>query len=339
MGRTEPGDYAAGWTPPSYTVDEHGKVRGGYEPHEPNNWGRWGDDDQVGTQNLVGPEQIVAAARLVTEGKMFSLALDIDASGPRFPTRPAPLHWFIMAGSDAIVGSPAQAEVSGYQWNDDMLQMPLQGSTQWDGFGHFCAEDSMYNGYWAGDVTAAAGARNLGMEHMRTAFVGRCVLLDLARARGVDCLPDMAEIGRAEIEACVEAQGSEIHSGDIVLLRTGYLNKWWGIEGEAAKMEYFYASPGLAESSVGWLHDNGISAAASDTIAVEVLQPTEEQSRILPVHHSCLIDLGLTLGEFWVLDELADDCAADGRYEFMLASQPLVIPGAVGSPINPIALK
>ena len=106
MGRDDYASYAKSWSAPDYTVDDHGKVVGGYVPEGSNNWGRWGDDDQRGTQNLIGPDQRVRAASLVQSGKVFSLALPIDANGPRFHTRPAPLHWFLMTGSDQVVGSP-----------------------------------------------------------------------------------------------------------------------------------------------------------------------------------------------------------------------------------------
>jgi hypothetical protein len=91
MGRGEPGGYSVGWTPPKYTVAETGKVVGGYQPAEPHNWGRWGDDDQRGTQNLIGPAERVAAAQLVRTGKAFSLALPIDRTAPSLSSRPAPM--------------------------------------------------------------------------------------------------------------------------------------------------------------------------------------------------------------------------------------------------------
>ena len=146
MGRSDFAQYTKGWTKPEYSVDDNGKIVGGYVPDGPNNWGRWGDDDQIGTQNLIGPEQRIRAAALIQSGKVFSLALPIDAEGPRFHTRPAPLHWFLMTGADQIVGSPYSEVDPGFQWNDDMFQMPLQGSTQWDGFGHVMYQDTMYNG-------------------------------------------------------------------------------------------------------------------------------------------------------------------------------------------------
>ena len=339
MGRTEPAHYARSWSPPDYTVDDNAKIIGGYKPDGPNNWGRWGDDDQRGTQNLIGPDQRLDAARAIQDGKIFSLALPIDADGPRFHTRPAPLHWFLMSGSDQITGSPYSALDPGFQWNDDMFQMPLQGSTQWDAFGHIMYQDTMFNGYWAGNVTAFGGASVLGIEKHRESFVGRALLLDFARSEGHDVLPAATVIDREMLERCVAAQRVEVRSGDMVLLRTGYLALWDPTFDPDEQMRYFTGSPGLGVSALDWCADNDISAVASDTIAVEVFQPEDADARRYPVHVGALVDLGLPLGEFWVLDELAADCAADGRYECMLVAPPLNIPGAVGSPLNPIAIK
>ena len=102
-----------------------------------------------------------------------------------------------MTGSDQIAGTPYAAVDPNFQWNDDMFQMPLQGSTQWDAFAHVMHHDTMYNGYWAGNVTAFGGAAVLGIEHHRTSFVGRGVLLDVAHAEGVDVLAANTAVDRA----------------------------------------------------------------------------------------------------------------------------------------------
>ncbi|MEM7286482.1 MAG: cyclase family protein [Actinomycetota bacterium] len=339
MGRRDYAAYATSWNKPAYDVDDNGKTVGAYSPDGPNNWGRWGPDDQRGTQNLIGPDERVRAAGLVQSGKVFSLALPIDADGPRFHTRPAPLHWFLMTGSDQIVGSPYSDVDPGFQWNDDMFQMPLQGSTQWDGFGHVMYRDTMYNGFWAGNVTAFGGASVLGIENHRESFVGRAVVLDVARSEGHETLPSGTIIDTPMLERCVESQGTTVEVGDMVLVRTGYLALWDPAFDPAQQMDYFTGSPGFGANALDWCDANEISAVAADTIAVEVLPPEDPDARRYPVHCGALVDRGLPLGEFWVLDALAADCAADGRYECMLVAPPLNIPGAVGSPLNPIALK
>lgn len=340
MGRsTEGGDYKTSWSPPDYTVDDAGRVQGGYQPSGPSNWGRWGEDDQLGTQNLIGPDEVVTAAGLVNDGKVFSLALPIDADGPRWPTRPAPLRLPLMTGADQVVGSPYAEEMPNFQWNDDMLQMPTQGSTQWDALSHVMNGDTMYNGFWAGNVTAYGGAKVLGIETFRQRFIGRGVLLDLARHQGVDSCPDSQAIGADMLDACLDDQGVELRPGDMLLIRTGHLQKWWGLTSVDEQMAYFLASPGLSATVVSWLKDNDVAAVASDTIAVEPMTPEDPDDRVYPLHQGCLIDLGLPLGEFWVLDDLAADCAQDGRYAFMLVAPPLYLPGSLGSPINPVAIK
>ena len=339
MGRTEPGEYSMEWTPPHYTVDARGKVVGGYRPGEPNNWGRWGDDDQRGTQNLVGPQERLAAAQLVRTGKVFSLALPIDDTAPKLESRPSPLLLSLMTGSDALAGSPYSEAAPGFQFSDDLLQMPTQGSTQWDAFGHVMWQDSMYNGFWAGNVTALGGGRVLGIEHLRESFVGRGVLVDPARHQGLDMCPDGQAIGPDLLDATLAAQGTELAPGDILLVRTGYLAKWWTLGPDDDRGAYFGASPGLGRDAIPWLHEHAVSALACDNIGVEVLVPEDPEERVLPVHIACLVDLGLPLGELWDLEALAADCAQDGAYEFLLVAPPLNLPTAMGSPLNPIALK
>jgi kynurenine formamidase len=339
MGRDRPGGYAKEWSAPDYAVDERGKLVDGYRPREPNNWGRWGEDDELGTQNLIGPEQRIAAARLVRTGKVFSLALPIQANAPSFTTRPSPLRLPLMTGSDAVVGSPYNDAAPGLQWSDDMLQMPTQGSTQWDALAHVMYEDSLYNGWWAGNVTAQGGGPVLGIGTQRESFVGRGVLVDAARHQGLDSCPDAQPIAPDLLDAALASQQVELQPGDMLLLRTGYLAKWWTRPPEMTPEAYFGASPGLSREAIPWLHEKGISALAADNIGVEVLVPEDAEDRALPVHVACLVDLGLPLGELWDLDRLADDCAQDGVYEFLLVAPPLNLPGYMGSPLNPIALK
>jgi kynurenine formamidase len=339
MGRTQPGDYATSWKAPDYTVDDRGKVVGGYTPREPNNWGRWGEDDQRGTQNLIGPEQRVAAAHLVKTGKIFALGLPLTPDAPVWPPRPAPQRLATMTGSDAVVGSPANAPAPGFQWSDDILTVATHGSTHWDGLGHAMCEDSLYNGFWAGNVTALAGCGVLGIEQQRDCFVGRGVLVDVARHQGVEACPARQVITPLMLDDALAAQGVELRSGDLLLVRTGHLARWWTRPADQTPMNYFVNSPGISRDAAPWLHEHGISALAADTIGVEPLIPEDSDERVFPLHVASLVDQGLTLGELWVLDDLAADCAADGAYEFLLAAQPLNLPGGMGSPINPIALK
>jgi len=154
MGRKGYATYGSSWTPPDYEVDERGKLVGGYTPPGRHNWGRWGEEDERGAANLTTPAMIAAAAKLVESGEVFSLALPIGDPTPAFPGRPTGKHYFLMSGTDAVSGSPYNEHAPGFVYNDDAIDIVLQGSTQWDGLAHAVAEDSVYNGFWAGNVTA-----------------------------------------------------------------------------------------------------------------------------------------------------------------------------------------
>jgi len=325
--------------PPTYQVDDQGKVVGGYEPREPNNWGRWGDHDAKGTANHIGPDQIVAAAGLVRRGVTVSLALPIDELGPRWPGRPAPKHYFTMSGADGIAGIPYSGAVPGVTYTDDYIDMPLQGSTQWDGLAHWAVEDTLYNGYWSGNIGGETGSIDLDIAAMKESFVGRGVLLDVARHLGVEHVEPGAPITAQLLDEVARAENVEVCKGDMLLVRTGYLKPWYDLPDENAQRAFFAKVPGLSRDTIPWMADKEIAAVAADTVSVEVMPNEEPIDRPQPIHHAALIDLGLTLGEFWWLDDLATECAADGAYEFLLCAQPLNIPGAVGSMINPIAIK
>src|SRR4051794_28187875 len=113
-------------TPLDYTVDDQGKIVGGYNPTGPNNWGRWGADDRRGTANLITPAVVRDGARLVTRGKVISLSLPINDKAPRWAGRPAPKHYFTMTGSDGVVGLPQSTVGPGVTYTDDYIDMALQ---------------------------------------------------------------------------------------------------------------------------------------------------------------------------------------------------------------------
>ena len=157
------------------------------------NWGRWGKDDEIGTLNFTSAEDIVAAARLVRKGKVMSLALPFDQTGPqgaksKYPAlgRFNPIHLMTRTGTDAYSGVLDHRRIRG---TDDIVIMPLQCGTQWDGLGHIMFGDRMWNGYDCRTVTSA-GAQKAGIEKTKEKMVGRGVLLDVARALGKKWLPD-----------------------------------------------------------------------------------------------------------------------------------------------------
>jgi kynurenine formamidase len=296
------------------------------------NWGRWGADDERGAANYLTPERIVAAARLIETGKTFSLAIPLDEKGPVYPGRLNPHRTMVISGADYAAGFESE-----FKFADDYIYMPLQGSTQWDALSHAWYGETLYNGVPESAIRGApvaGGATRLGIENVKDSLVGRGVLIDVLAYKG-GTLPAGYVITRADLEGALEKQGTEVHPGDIVLVRTGYVGGYYQIEEPAARFQYLRGSQaGIGRDVVPWIHEKQIAAMAADNLGLEAV-PIPADS----VHGAMLKDLGVYMGEIWWLDDLAADCAADGRYAFFLAAQPLHIPGAVGSPLNPVAIK
>lgn len=300
----------------------------------PSNWGRWGADDQVGTANYITPETILAAARLIRRGVVFSCAIPLDERGPVHPGRLPPKHFMTVSGADYHAGARSRG-TGGIKFADDYLVAGLQCSTQWDGLAHAWYGEALYNGVPETEVRGT-GARRLGIEHLHRHFVGRGVLLDLPRAiNGGERLAQAYAITSDDLDRAVAMAATDVGRGDILLVRTGHLPWYYALEDKSA---FWRGQPGLGRSTVAWLHRREVAAVALDNISAEV-QPPEEDGAVFPLHGMLLRDLGLTIGEMFDLEALAADCAADGVYECFVVAQPLRITGAVGSPINPLAIK
>jgi kynurenine formamidase len=299
-------------------------------------WGRWGAADELGTLNNVTPEAIVAAARLVRKGKTFGLAMNFDQHGPQRGgdalRRFNPIHTMFVSGVDAAATLDQFRSIRGA---DDMVTMPLQCATQWDALSHIFYHDRMWNGYDCRLVSSAGAAKN-GIEKARDRMIGRGVLLDIPRHLGLPWLPDGYGIGSGLIEACATTEKIAVGRGDFVIVRTGQMERCL-----AAKSWGTYAggdAPGLKFETADWLRRSDIAAIATDTWGVEV-RPNEVASIFQPLHWVMIPMIGLTVGEMFNLKELADDCAADGVYEFLFSAPPIPFTGAVGSPVNPAAIK
>lgn len=304
------------------------------------NWGKWGPDDEIGTLNFTQPEDIIAAAQLVKSGRVISLALNFDQSGPqgaksKYPSmgRINPLHLMLRTGTDAYSGV---LDHRGIRAADDMVIMPLQCGTQWDGLGHVFYEDKMWNGYDCREVTSL-GAQKAGIEKTKNKMVGRGVFLDVARAMDKEALEDGYAITGEDLDRTAQVHGVEVRRGDYVIVRTGQMGtmlaagSWDGYPGGDA--------PGFSFETLEWIYTNQIAAIASDTWGCEV-RPNESEPGInQPWHWITIPIMGLTMGEIFYLEELSQDCVADGVYEFMFVAPALPITGAVGSPTNPLAIK
>jgi kynurenine formamidase len=304
------------------------------------NWGKWGPKDEIGTLNYTRAEDIVAAARLVRKGKVISLALNFDQHGPqgaksKYPAmgRINPVHTMLRTGTDAYAGV---LDHRGIRAADDMVVMPLQCGTQWDGLGHIFYENYMWNGYDCREVTSN-GAQKCGIEKTKNKMVGRGVFLDVARALGKRWLEDGYAITIADLDRTAETQGVKVTRGDFVVVRTGQMEakleagSWDGYPGGDA--------PGFGFETLEWIKRTELAALASDTWGCEVRPNESEQGINQPWHWITIPMMGMTMGEIFYVKELAEDCAADKVYEFLFVAPAIPITGAVGSPTNPLAIK
>jgi kynurenine formamidase len=291
------------------------------------NWGRWGEEDELGTLNLIDAAAVQRGAACVRTGTRFSLSLPLDEDGPQIggvPGRVNATRTMTQVNAE-FTGTP-----DGFCTSDDVVTMGLQAATHWDALAHVSYSGELYNGFASSSVTEAGAARCgiAGVESLTT----RGVLLDVARARGVDRLDPGYGITPDDLDVALQV---DLAPGDAVLVRTGFVQLFKAGDRRA------YAGgdqPGLTMRTAKWFHDHDVAAVATDTYTFEVW-PCEDPKMLLPLHLLHLRDMGLTQGQNFDLEALADDCAGDGVYDFLLEASPLPFTGACGSPVNPVAVK
>ena len=311
------------------------------------NWGRWGPDDQIGTLNLIDEAARLRGVASVVDGVAFPLGIPMsEAEGIQMgfiEGRVNPTHRMVS------VNVPQSEDPGWVAFSEDTVSFAMQCATHWDGLAHASygpAPDGgrLYNGFPASSITEE-GASLLGIQQIRT-LVSRGLLLDVARAKGLELLEPGYAITPDDLDAACEFGGLTVESGDVLLVRTGQaahlaLPGRPGIGGNPPVrnlIAYTWPTPGLTVATAGWFHDRDVAAVAIDTMVLEVY-PCESDDLFLPVHLLHLVEMGMTQGQNWFLDVLADACAADGRYTFLLDATPLPFTAALGSPVNPIALR
>ncbi|HZV20300.1 MAG TPA: cyclase family protein [Hyphomicrobiales bacterium] len=331
---------------------------------EKSNWGDFGEDDEAGRLNLLTPQKVREGIAEVREGRTFCLSLPLDYPGgnvlhsARHPPKRRPA-----AGPNGAPrylhplsrDNPDLTDVV----CDDQVLLHTQYSTQWDSFAHMgsefdadgdgAAEAVFYNGWRGGeDIVASKGqggeiegteAKRLGIEKMAERCVqGRAVLIDLHALVG----DTKADIGFDGLEEAMKAQGAAVETGDMVCLHTGFGLKIMEMGGKPdpnVLHNSCAALDGRDEKLQDWVIGSGAVALISDNFAVERYPNKSGSGRraLLPLHELCLFKLGIPLGELWWLSELNGYMRAAKRTRFLLTAPPLRLPGAVGSPVTPIA--
>lgn len=294
-----------------------------------NNWGRWGDDDERGTLNLITDEVVRRAVACARTGRRFPLAIPLSEDGPQtgmIPGRVNPQRTML------TVNTPFSGDPGTVCFNDDAVTMGLQAATHWDSLAHVTYDGRLYNGFGAATVTDA-GAGRCGADKIGS-LVTRGVLLDVARARGAARLEPGYGITPADLDAAVELAGVAVSAGDAVLLRTGQMQ----LLHAGDRRHYPFPSPGPVMRCAVWFRDHEVAAVATDTLPFEAL-PGDPPDVFMPLHLLHLVEMGMLQGQNWDLEALAADCANDGVYEFLLSATPEPFVGALGAPVAPVAIK
>jgi Putative cyclase len=300
------------------------------ETGERHSWDVFGRDDELGCLNFITPALVVAAAAEVRTGEVINLNLPLGQPQPQF--------W-------ADRGVPEYNPVhNSKNIRDDYIDnLYTQGSTQWDGFRHLRYRQYGYYGGRQDDALDANGDIGIHVWAER-GIVGRGVLVDVPGY--MEVVPDSRlAIGPELIESILDAQGTIVRAGDILLVRTGWLEWYLRLDDDIrtelanrlSKDRSSAALPGLDPSRemTAWIWNHRIAAAAVDNPTAETVPYIREEGW---AHHRLLVLLGLPLGELWSLAKLADACRREGRWSFLLSTAPMNIPRGVASPANAYAI-
>ncbi len=317
-------------------------------------WGDFGPDDELGRLNLLTREKVLQGVAEVREGRTFCLSLPLDYPGGSLlnPRRHPPELSPTLRGGQPNMNyalrcdDPTATDII----CDDRVLLTLQYSTQWDSLAHVgqmfdvdgdgVMEDVYYNGFRPVTDITLQGAHRLGVENMAATCVqGRGVMIDLEAHYG----RTGTLVGYNELMAVLEQDRVVVEPGDLVCLRTGFAQMLLEMN-RTPDPALLHASTcalnGRDTRLLQWITDSGAVAVIADNYAVEAVPAvpcTDDFCATLPLHAHCLFRLGVYLGEMWHLTDLADHLRASHRSRFLLTAPPLRLPGAVGSPVTPVA--
>jgi kynurenine formamidase len=281
---------------------------------------KWGAGDERGSGNLMRPETVLRATRLIKTGQVFELGHVLSPTMPFFPGRR-----FELLTKRTVINPGSNHRGS----NEEIVVTELgQVGTQFDGFSHQTIGDRLYNCFDLDEISSRTGFSKLGIEHVG-ALMTRGVLIDVAAMKGTETLPDAYEITAQDLQEALARQKMTLEPGDAVIINTG-----WGRLWDADGAKYAKGWPGIGVGAAEWLVRQNPMLVGSDNMGVEI-NPNPDKQLSLPVHQIMLVVNGVHLVEALKLDELA----AAHVYEFAFIVQPLKIQGATGSTIAPIAIR
>ncbi|HYY20611.1 MAG TPA: cyclase family protein [Thermoleophilaceae bacterium] len=288
-------------------------------------WRRWGKDDERGALHHLTRERVATAARLVRDGITVTLSLPVATE--RAPSNPVPAEHRMTMLFDTDIGSGSERfakDYIGVDYHND-------GHTHIDAFCHVAYEGALYNGRPQDTVTSAGAAAD-AIEVLKDGLVGRGVLLDIPRVRGVAWLEPGEHIFRDDLEAAEREQGVRLGAGDILLVRTGHVRRLR----ELGPWDTASAKAGLHPTAMPLIAERGIAALGSDGNSDTA--PSTTDGVAFPIHVLALNAMGVHLLDYLQFEDLRVACEQTGRWAFFFAAAPLRIPRGTGSPINPTAI-
>ena len=292
------------------------------------NWGKWGENDEKGTLNYITPDKIMAAAALVKSGRTVSMAIPVDKKAG--PDNPNPALHYMTSLHDMDAGSKNlgfAADFFGMQFHGDCF-------THMDSLCHVSYKGLLYNGRPASMVDAS-GAHCMDVTAYSGGIAGRGVLIDMPRCRGVKWLENGEAITADDIIKAEKAQGVRLGEGDIMLFRTGQYRRRreegaWDVEDQSK------GRAGLDPYCLELMHERKVAAFLPEGDGEVV--PAYVEGMACPIHPLQITAMGMFVADSLQLDEIAEVCQQEGRYECLVVIAPLRIPNATGCPFNPIAL-
>lgn len=288
-------------------------------------WGRWGERDERGALHHLTPQRVVDAARLVREGETVTLSLPLDTERAADNPEPADHHMTLLHDTDIGSGSLRfSKDYVGVDFHND-------GHSHVDALCHVAYEGSLYNGVAQGSVSEQ-GAQAQTIEVLKDGLVGRGVLLDIPRLRGVPWLEPGEHVYRDDLEAAAASEGVELAEGDVLLVRTGHARRLR----ELGPWDTGSAKAGLHPTAVPLLAERGVAALGGD--GNNDTAPSSTEGVDFPIHVLAINAMGLMLLDYLQFEDLRAACERAGRWEFLFVGAPLRIVGGTGSPINPIAI-
>jgi kynurenine formamidase len=286
---------------------------------ELSNWGRWGENDEMGAINLITPEKRRQAAALVKAGVSVSLAR--NAEKEKASDNPSPFgHQMMRSGLDETQFSVDQYSVSYHGY----------AHTHMDSLCHMFHQGKMFNGYSQREVTPQ-GAGKLAVTNFKQGILTRGILMDIPRLKGVDHLEPGTPIHPADLDAWEKMAGVKVSSGDVIFIRTGR----WALRDAKGPWPASQKSAGLYASCARWLKQRDVAALGSD--AASDVMPSGVEGVNQPIHQLVLIAMGMPIFDNCDLEALSQEAARQKRWEFLLTAAPLAVGGGTGSPLNPIA--